>query len=106
LDKQLFSYFLDTINALAIRLHSGSKLREDKLFTKSSSASSSTTSPYKEENMVGRNTKIRNLSEVTQTKKITHKDPSSFFSDSKLKIALILLCIPLAVITFLSFFSN
>lgn len=105
MDKQLFSYFLDTINALAIRLHSGSKLREDELFTKSASTSRSTTSSYKEENMVGRNTAIRNLSEVVQTKKMIHKDPSSFFSNSKLKIALISLCIPLAVITFLSFFS-
>ena len=104
MDKQLFSYFLDTINALAIRLHSGSKLREDELFTKSASTSRSTTSSYKE-NMVGRNTAIRNLSEVVQTKKMIHKDPSSFFSNSKLKIALISLCIPLAVITFLSFFS-
>lgn len=104
MDKQLFSYFIDTISALAIRLHSGSKLREDELFTKSSSAGRSTTSSYKEENMVGRNTAIRNLSEVAQTKKMIHKDPSSFFSNSKLKIALILLCIPLAVITFFSFF--
>ncbi len=105
MDKQLFSYFIDTISALTIRLHSGSKLREDELFTKSSSAGRSTTSSYKEENMVGRNTAIRNLSEVTQTKKMIREDPSSFFSNSKLKIALISLCIPLAVITFLSFFS-
>ena len=104
MDKQLFSYFIDTISALTIRLHSGSKLREDELFTKSSSAGRSTASSYKEENMVGRNTAIRNLSEVTQTKKMIREDPSSFFSNSKLKIALILLCISLAVITFFSFF--